>query len=841
MKRLFFISGICFVLTFLSVSVCAFDNATTERAIDVLQTLQIINEDYDTHIAAQTGNVTRAEFAYNAAKIFASGEKSDKLYFHDVPRNHWAFEYISALVDKNIILVDENARFKPDEYILKTDAVKILLRGLGYGTFCDEIATTDIEILKIAKRAGILDNVSNSQNISSADMFLMLYNSLMAETLETNSILNGEARYMPSGQTCLEQNFSSYMKIGVLEGYDGSALSSAELDEDKAIISGEIYEASEFDLSDMIGLNIMYLYKYEKKIDKKTIIWASIKDDKDRLNLEYEENSVSFDVNNYILIYYDDNDTRNMIKVDKSISLIYNGEFTDKSIDVLLNKPFKSMTLVKNKETKLYDVAIITAYENYLVSGIDYKEKTLYDKISHQKISFDSAERVDIYSASGTEILFEDIKNDDVVSVFRSLNGDRVRIVVSDTAVEGIVTAFKNEAGYNAVIIDGIKYRFKSGVDSSLCKVKTKVNLYLDAYGYIAYAQTLSHMNGVAYVLSVGYRQWEDCIYLEMLDETGNIKQVKIDEKIEIDGESYKDIKQAFDVLGNKRQLICYRTNINEEIISIDTEAPGKENKYTSLHKVQDFESVLYKSWGMLGNKINVDGNTVIFCIPNNVESADREEFGVKKMSDLKNDTWYNCGSYAVNERIEYDEILVIRGYDWNVPNYNLPGILVSEKGQMLNDEDIVVDYVEGQRGNERIRILCSEDYSLSKINPGDFIIASINSKGEITSAKIEYSPISENIKRPSEPLSNVACIVTSGYVSDVIGNMVYIGYENSNNHDCTFNFNLGTVLIYDTENNKIEKGSVNDMISGKVSGGEGSLVLAQFNWMMPIVYVIYK
>ena len=106
---------------------------------------------------------------------------------------------------------------------------------------------------------------------------------------------------------------------------------------------------------------------------------------------------------------------------------------------------------------------------------------------------------------------------------------------------------------------------------------------------------------------------------------------------------------------------------------------------------------------------------------------------------------------------------------------------------------------------------------------------------------KIEYSPISENIKRPSEPLSNVACLVTSGYVSDVIGNMVYIGYEDSNNHDCTFNFNLGTVLIYDTENNKIEKGSVNDMISGKVSGGEGSLVLAQFNWMMPIVYVIYK
>ena len=211
MKRLFFISGICFVLTFLSVSVCAFDNATTERAIDVLQILQIINEDYDAHIAAQTGNVTRAEFAYNAAKIFASGEKSDKLYFHDVPRNHWAFEYISALVDKNIILVDENARFKPDEYILKTDAVKILLRGLGYGTFCDEIATTDVEILKIAKRAGVLDNVSDSQNISSVDMFLMLYNSLMAETLEINSILNGEARYMPSGQTCLEQNFSSYM------------------------------------------------------------------------------------------------------------------------------------------------------------------------------------------------------------------------------------------------------------------------------------------------------------------------------------------------------------------------------------------------------------------------------------------------------------------------------------------------------------------------------------------------------------------------------------------------------------------------------------------------------
>jgi len=841
MKRIFLVSGICFVLCFLSVSVFASQNTATDRAIDVLQTLKLINEDYDIHIATQTGNVTRAEFADNVAKIFVTGEKSEKLYFHDVPRGHWAVASVSSLVDRNIILVDESARFNPDEYISKMDAVKILLRGLGYGVFCDEMGKTDGELLEIAKRAGILDNVSGLQNVSTDNMFLMLYNSLMAETLEINIVMDGEANYIPSGQTYLEQNFSSYMKTGVLEGYDGSALSSIKLNENQAIISGEVYEASEFDLSDMIGLNIMYLYEYDEKADRKTILWACVKNDKNCLKLDYEDNSISFDANNYILTYYEQN-TEKTVKLDKGISLIYNGEFTDKSIDSLLGNPFKAITLVKNSATGRYDVAIMTAYENYLVSGIDYKEKTVYDKISKQRISFDLTERVDVYSASGSKILFEDIKNDDIVSVFRSLSGDRVRIVVSDTAVEGMVTALKTEMGCKVAIIDGIKYLFKSGADSSLCKVKSEVKIYLDAYGYIAYMQARSRTDGVAFVLYAGYDEREECMYLELLDETGKPRQIKIEQKIEIDGKNYKYIKQAFNILGNTRQLICYRTNKNGEIISIDTEIQGKdENKSTSLHKVQDFESVLYKSWGMIGNKINIDGNTVIFCIPNSIMSADREEFGVKKMSDLKNDTWYYCASYAVNDRVEYDEILIIQGYDWNVPSDNLPGILVSEKGQMLNDENTVVDYVEGQRGNEKVRVLCSDDYSLSEIKSGDFIIASLNGKGEITSARIAYSPASENIKRPSEPLSNVACLVTSGYVNDVIGNMVHIGYENSDNYDSTFNFNLGTVLIYDTENEKIEKGSVNDLISGKVSGDEGSLVLAQFNWMMPIVYVIYK
>ena len=108
-----------------------------ERNLEILQMLGI-DEDVSMSTLNTEKEVTRADFAYNTAALIGAGsETSTTVYYHDVSRDYWAYNAISALTARGIISGGGNSMFRTEDVITRMEAVKILTSIMGYGQYAD--------------------------------------------------------------------------------------------------------------------------------------------------------------------------------------------------------------------------------------------------------------------------------------------------------------------------------------------------------------------------------------------------------------------------------------------------------------------------------------------------------------------------------------------------------------------------------------------------------------------------------------------------------------------------------------------------------------------------------
>ncbi len=73
--------------------------------------------------------LTRAEMATIFARMFSVPKTRSASCFKDIPQNHWAKEYIMALVDKGVFMKDTN--FNPDSVITREQLIAMTFRMLS--------------------------------------------------------------------------------------------------------------------------------------------------------------------------------------------------------------------------------------------------------------------------------------------------------------------------------------------------------------------------------------------------------------------------------------------------------------------------------------------------------------------------------------------------------------------------------------------------------------------------------------------------------------------------------------------------------------------------------------
>ncbi|MBQ4647315.1 MAG: S-layer homology domain-containing protein [Candidatus Gastranaerophilales bacterium] len=96
-------------------------------------TEQCVLEGYPDGMFKPNRKVSRAEMATMVVKGYNLDVTSncDALTFKDVPRSHWAHDYISKGVSEDMIAGMANNKFYPDKHITRTEALTIMAKGIN--------------------------------------------------------------------------------------------------------------------------------------------------------------------------------------------------------------------------------------------------------------------------------------------------------------------------------------------------------------------------------------------------------------------------------------------------------------------------------------------------------------------------------------------------------------------------------------------------------------------------------------------------------------------------------------------------------------------------------------
>lgn len=817
------------------------DNSVSEL-IDLMHTLGVM-EDYESATFAVDQKVTRATFIKEAAALIREGDaKSDKVYYHDVSKDYWAFDSIGKLTELGIINGNEEQCFNPDRIITKPEAAKIILTILGYNEYWVTAESYPQGYLRLAEDAKLFTKCSGGNEITMLDMLHIFRNALEAEVISVN-FEHGRLTYKKSDTTLLEQYYKMYFGEGTVTGCDGIDLSSGERIQDgKVYIDGVAYETELTGLIDCLGSRVEFIYN-ENNTGDYNLIWLNStgKSDVLTIGITYEKN---FDANEYVLSYSkEDSDKYKRLKIARNINVVYNGAYVKDGIENIFSKEKYSVTFVGNGGE--YTLAIVEAYENYSVADADFDKCVIYDdNAATKKISLneDDWETVEI-TKSGSKAVFSDIKIGDVVSVFESYDGESVKAVISSSTAEGTVSGVSAEETEIAVLINGVTYYFYDSAAANNVRAGDNVILHLDYNNYIADLTISTGSEAVAYVIRAALSEDSETVNLKLLTRNG-VEAYDCSSKLRIDGVRATDTIIANELTGLSGQTV-------QRMVVVKFDSEQKICDIYTADKTADSDFKLYmsgaggryrSSQGKLGAKVLLDDDTLIFSVPAQY-STDSDDFSIKNRWNLSDDTDYTADIYRYRtEDLDFEEILVMRGIKWSTLNNWDECILVDKISLVVNDDNEVVECLEGYKGATAVTLKADVSYSFKNngIKSGDLIRVTTNDNGSVDSASIAYSYGSSSQVVNEDYNANFRVAAT--YANDKIGNVLKVGYENGADFDEIFNLKDVTILVYDPDKSqeRITKGTIADVRTYKAAGDACSTVVLQTTNMHTRLAVVY-
>jgi len=823
MKKLLWI--LIAVLTFNTVPTFTFAESNLADTLDFLNAVGV-KTNYEIETITENQAITRAVFSENVAKLLnMHSQKSNKVYYHDVSRDHWAFDFIGVMTQAGYMSGDGQNYFHPDDIMTKEQAAKVLVSALGYDYEAGLNGGYPTGYMNIAYSVNLLKGCSSEKNLVLKDMLKMFENALNAEVSNLISLEDEE-------QTLMAKYYDIYYEKGVLNGCDGVNLVSEQaLLEDIAVIDGLQYSTKLKDLIYYIGAEIEFLYKADDKDStERELVWLNPRKSNEILDIKKDLNC-EFDKSDFVMHCYDDETKKTEeIKIDNGVMVIYNGVLAEENISGILSMDRYHARFIRTQDSNRYNIAVIDAYENIVVGNIDKDLELIHDiivegnSLSYNKNDWDRIEFIDIN--------IDEIKVGDVLSVYKSTDGSIVKIACSSRNQQVKATQIIKDVEKILKTPDGDFEFYDKNADFIISTGET-VKLYFDIDGYIAYLEPVSRNNAVAYLMKAYYDDSSEELSLKLLNSDGSIARYNTTEKIKIDGISYKNKAEAFNIFQKdgttKEQIIVLSINSDGKINKIDTQdvTAGVEREESSLRVYYKVNNELYRGMGRLGKKIAIDNNTTLFSVPEQSTGND-EDYTVKTKAGLQSDLAYNAIVYRyTDENLDYEDVVLTYKNAWKPNSVN---ILVESINGCVNANGDVVEELKGNQGGNDISYLTDGNFSMLKeaFASGDIISAEINTKGEICSAELVYKYGSGTMNATNSNF-NANNRMLVGYAHDKSGNTLKVGYKNPSDFDELFITTDSQIVIYNAkQKDKIRQGNMWNIKTYKTAQNEASLVAVQ-------------
>ncbi len=834
-----------------------------QEMMSLLRLFEIIPEYYDYNVPI-TSDVTRADFVAAVARLM--GKKiygGTNVYFYDVPKTHWAYNEISNLAELGFINGSGNKMFNPDVAIAKGEAYKILLSAMGYGAYAEYNGGFPAGYIDVANRIDITKGVSNSDKLTMSDMFYLIYNAMKTNVFEATVSGGGVVYEEKEGESILSIYQDVYYGEGVVGGAKSVTVDNGALNEDDVLIDDEIYKTGDVAMFDYIGQEVEFFY-HEDKLENKTILWARSVDDTETLSINVD-NDASFDEKTFDYTYYDEKGKKRTINLDRGITLIYNGGIVESGYGDILNGDRYSIKLVESKGE--YIVAIVKEYKNYVAGSMSTSDFKVYDKIVPQKNVVLDEELYDTFSitmAGIGSIDFEDIKQGSVLSVFESKDKKHMEVIVSNNMAVGTIREISEDDGWYNVFINETEYQMDKAIYTENLATGDSVKAYLDFNGNIAYMEISdSEFEGAFLIELYPKDDLDDEINIKHLAQDGKVIVSGCADKVVIDGRRFKDVAEIKKTLiaGESDfipQFALVKKNSDGEITEIDTitynpkyettsslsvDVPFKNEADTEM-KQKHIRSTAAAT--RIGEKILFDQNTVVFSIPmtDDYKKANENEFTVLPPTGLVNDTGVYAQSYKTAEEGSISKYILVQGYDSKSTTFEFP-VIVDRIGKGVDEEGSVVEVLHGYQGASSVSINAdsgtSDVFSKSGIKPGMLVKLGKNNSGNVDECTVLY-----DYRNPGEYKNsalNDVFGVFNGYVNNVIGDVLKVGFNSGDAFDYAIKVETLPVLIYDTSStrNPIYTANIGDAVTYKNDPELCSRVVVITSRMQGRMVLIYK
>ena len=675
--------------------------------------------------------ITRAEMAKLLACVAGADNTMTGEVFTDVPANHWANGYINYGYTMGAIAGRGDGTFDPEGNVTFNEATKMIISLLGYDVVATAKGGYPTGYLYVADNMLKITKGVTERNGSRGTIAILLYNALEAPIMEQTSWNENNPEFAKGDQTLLKD----YLEITKIEGVVTDTYLSDKNDDEKTIeLNDKVYVLA----ANTIGAENYFGYTIVAYVNEDDEIVAVAPKNKKNDTLEipfenFEKDSIEEKRNYLTFEYYVDSDDEKTIvaKVSKEATYYLNGKEVD-AFDFTAASGV--IRFLDNDGDGIYDYIFCEKVDNeIIVKSINDKSHKITNKKGGSITLDPEDEDKYITFIKNDEIVdFDEIAEDDVLSIVKLYDGKVIKVYISSETVEGRVSSIANDK----CKINNVKYAISSKYDGTIVK-GDEGTFYLNYNGKIAYKDTTvtaAAGDGYAFVLDVSTKEtmFEDNVpVLLMMNEKGEWVTAAFAEKVTFYANNDKTVVKLEDlsniglasdnyfvydneVIANDikdYRIIQYKLNSKNEItaITIPADLTNKKVNDEDFGLVDIFEDAEYdinrNRFAAINGKGGVDKNTLVFAIDGDKELSEiskKSEVSVVNYKIFKDDESY--AGLAFDCYNDIYQCMIITNAESAIPA-DAMFLIVKEATEEVNEDNEIFYVVEGYLNGEKVTL----------------------------------------------------------------------------------------------------------------------------------------
>ncbi|GEM_PF-3844333 len=891
-KTLRIISFILICSLWLSaLPVFAAESGDAGREAGILQALDMVSADFQYVPEAQ---MTRAEYVVQLVEYvdaYGTLENFDNsTYFLDVPVTRQDAKAVALAYKLGLVAMDDARLFRPDEEITMQEACAMLMRGLGYELYSENLGGFPNGYITTANQKKILVNTGfqPEATLNMSQMAQMFYNALEVEMLVKDfSTLLGTDRvsYEEDAERTMLSIRSIRRERGIVR-----ATEKVDLDNNVPLTSGyvrigeELFQAGNSGGAELLGYMVDFYYKEDQDNDENTILYIEQNKGKNNTWLIKAKDIDYAEKNKYA--YWDEENRSRVVNIAQDADVVYNDALLFEVAGEIMTPKKGSVRLIDNNGDNRADIVLIDATTVILVKSIvNEKVMDMYDETLFFDFQAPEIGQYTIEDSSGNILDISDIREWSTLDIRRSTDSEtgkaNYRIIMNYLMETGTVSdvsytgSGEDRRKRIKIEVDSRGYYEKQYIVSELMpdsvsdKLKTGITIEfcLDTDGEIIGLKSIGNSARFGYLFKAYQEEDSEALMLKMYTDKGEVETLECNSRsLILDarslknynvGEIIEEINGALinpnDPKENNYHMIRFKTNAKNIVTEIDTLTKSPDEKvtgkdeYNGMRIVQSAYSQRYKSSSMSFSGVyNIDTDTVVFNIPQ--DDTQLDFFSVTTPSYFKNDTSYKAVAYYVEHDQLRAPMIVMFGSKGGSLGNDEPGI-VEQIYPAVNAEDEVGFQIKLRKKSGSVEYFVSSraEFEAKDIDIGDVVRFSLDLKSEIGYIEKTFDRSEKSLWRDNAKINykyygssaNYSYTDSLMFVANTVKRrkddivLMDVNPSYASMTDISFILNKATIFRYDEDakKSKIVEGTLSEIVPEEEYKNQGSYMFVYMSY----------